>query len=327
MKKQLIAKSAKIRKSKLESEYIEIGPRVNISGAYIKAKKIIIKSDAILTNCKIISDGPVIIGKNSTIKENAVINAFRGISIGDHTLIDRFVVIGGMQSEQSEFKIGDNCVILHQSYLNNTRKITIGNNVGIGGYCLIFTHSSWQNVLDGYPYKFADVLIHDNVWLPWNVTVFPGVSIGKNSIIGGGSTVTKTIPAGVFAAGIPAKIIRKKSNSELSYSKKNSITLEIIKSFGEYSRGFLKLSNSIRVDSKMCTLNFKKEKFVYTLDFKKIKHGDLVISFRIPDKIKKSHEWIELESLSSDISGNIGKQFLLFVKRYGIKIKNKTQNE
>ena len=73
------------------------------------------------------------VGNNVIIKEHAIINAFKSISIGDRTIIDRDVFVGGMQSEKSQITVGRDCVILFRSYLNTTRKILIGNGVGIGG--------------------------------------------------------------------------------------------------------------------------------------------------------------------------------------------------
>ncbi|MFZ4215887.1 acyltransferase, partial [Pantoea endophytica] len=49
----------------------------------------------------------------------------------------------------------------------------------------------------------------DSVWLGENVTIQKGITIGKNSIIGSRALVTKTIPPGSLAVGIPAKIIRE----------------------------------------------------------------------------------------------------------------------
>ena len=48
-----------------------------------------------------------------------------------------------------------------------------------------------------------------NVWIGTGATVMPGVTIGENAIIAAGSVVTKDIPPGVIAAGIPAKIIKE----------------------------------------------------------------------------------------------------------------------
>lgn len=52
-------------------------------------------------------------------------------------------------------------------------------------------------------------MIEDGVWLGGNVTVWGGVTIEKNSIIGAGSVVTADIPENVIAVGNPAKVIKK----------------------------------------------------------------------------------------------------------------------
>lgn len=51
------------------------------------------------------------------------------------------------------------------------------------------------------------ITIGDNVWLGANVTELPGVTIGKDAIIGGRSVVTKDIPENVIAAGDPRKVL------------------------------------------------------------------------------------------------------------------------
>lgn len=53
------------------------------------------------------------------------------------------------------------------------------------------------------------VKIEENVWLGAQVTVMPGVTIGKNSIIGAGSVVTKDIPTNVVAFGTPCRVVRE----------------------------------------------------------------------------------------------------------------------
>ena len=58
--------------------------------------------------------------------------------------------------------------------------------------------------------------IGDRVWLGANVTVLKGVTIGENTTVGAGSVVTKDLPAGAIAVGVPAKVIRYKSQIESS---------------------------------------------------------------------------------------------------------------
>jgi acetyltransferase-like isoleucine patch superfamily enzyme len=316
-----ISPLARLDNSKLCSSSISIEKGASLTNVEIKAKEIRVKSGAILTGCKIFSDGNVMIGENTTIKEQTIINAFQSVSIGDHVIIDRDVFVGGMQSEKSALEVGNESVILFRSYLNTTRRIILGDNVGIGGYCLIFTHSAWQNVLEGNPYKFADVEIKDNSWLPWNVTVLPGVTIEKDATIGSGSTVTKSIPRSVFAAGIPAKIIRQKNLGQLSLEDRKIILLDILKDFYQYAANFLKLEDLKFSQEGDWTIEYKNTRLIYTLDFKQFRRNDTILSFKIPDWIKKQNMWIELDSKhSNSFDNNLASHFISFVRRYGIKI-------
>ncbi len=52
------------------------------------------------------------------------------------------------------------------------------------------------------------VHIGNNCWLGASVTICPGVTIGDDCVIGAGSVVTRDIPKGSFAAGVPCKVIR-----------------------------------------------------------------------------------------------------------------------
>ena len=54
----------------------------------------------------------------------------------------------------------------------------------------------------------AAIHIGKKVWIGSNATILPGVTIGDGCVIGAGSVVTRDIPAGSFAAGVPARVIR-----------------------------------------------------------------------------------------------------------------------
>src|SRR5918996_1411728 len=309
-----ISPFAKLGNSKLYSSHVSIGKDARLTDVEIKAREITIKSGAVLTGCKIFSDGNIVIGQGTTIKERTIINAFKSVFIGNHVIIDRDVFIGGMQSERSAIEVGNQSVILFRSYLNTTRRIVLGNNVGIGGYCLIFTHSAWQNVLEGNPYKFADVEIKDNSWLPWNVTVLPGVTIEKDATIGSGSTVTRSIPRSVFAAGIPAKIIRQKNLEQPPLEDRKIILQDILKDFYQYAANFLKLEDLKFSQEGDWTIEYKNTRLIYTLDFKHFGLNDTILSFNIPDWIKKQNMWIELDSKrSNSFDDDLASHFISFV--------------
>ena len=66
-----------------------------------------------------------------------------------------------------------------------------------------------------------DVYIGENVWIGAGVIIVPGVRIGKNSVIGGGSVVTKDIPDNVVAVGNPCRVLREISEHDKKYFYKN----------------------------------------------------------------------------------------------------------
>ena len=65
----------------------------------------------------------------------------------------------------------------------------------------------------------AEVVIGEDVFLGSNVTVLKGVHIGRNSVIGAGSLVTKSLPENCIAAGNPCRVLRMLREDELGGSQ------------------------------------------------------------------------------------------------------------
>lgn len=94
--------------------------------------------------------------------------------------------------------------------------IVIGDNVMLGPNVQLYaaTHPlSPQERLKGEEYG-KPISIGDNVWIGGNTVIMPGVSVGKNSVIGAGSVVTKDILENVVAFGNPCRIYRQIEASE-----------------------------------------------------------------------------------------------------------------
>lgn len=106
--------------------------------------------------------------------------------------------------------IGDNFFMNFGGAILDCNFVRIGANVQCGPsvQLLAATHPIVAAERIAGPERSAPITIGDNVWLGGGVIVCPGVTIGANTTIGAGSVVIRDIPANVFAAGNPCRVIR-----------------------------------------------------------------------------------------------------------------------
>jgi lipopolysaccharide O-acetyltransferase len=115
--------------------------------------------------------------------------------------------------------IGSNVQINDYVHIGAINSVVIGDNVLIASkiYISDHNHGSYTIQKSDHPMSIpinrecnsSPVFIEDCVWLGESVSVLPGVVIGKGTIIGANSVVTKSIPPYSIAVGIPAKVIKK----------------------------------------------------------------------------------------------------------------------
>lgn len=140
------------------------------------------------------------------------------INIGKNTRMSGISTLCGRSSGDvmPELIIGDNVDIGWQNSINVGRRIVIGDNVRLAGK--VFLAGFPGHPLDadkralGLPeedHQVADIILEKDVWLATGVIVMAGVKIGAGTVVAAGSVVTHSLPAGVVAAGMPAKIIKK----------------------------------------------------------------------------------------------------------------------
>jgi len=103
---------------------------------------------------------------------------------------------------KDNLELGENTDIGAFTYINAKHGVIVEKNVQIGSHCSIYSESTIDN-------KEGKVIIKENARLGTHSTVMPGVTIGKNSIIGAHSFVNKDIPDNTLAHGVAIKIIRK----------------------------------------------------------------------------------------------------------------------
>jgi maltose O-acetyltransferase len=97
-----------------------------------------------------------------------------------------------------------NCVVL------DVCRVTIGGFSMFGPAVQIYTATHPLNADLRRRQEFArPITIGHDVWVGGGAILCPGVTIGERTVIGAGSVVTRDLPAGVFAAGNPCRVIRE----------------------------------------------------------------------------------------------------------------------
>ncbi|MCK9900287.1 acyltransferase [Frankia sp. Cpl3] len=95
-------------------------------------------------------------------------------------------------------------------------RIEIGEHslIGPGTFMTAANYETLPDiVIDSQPKREADIIVGKDVWIGANSVVLPGVTIGDSTIVGAGSVVTKSLPPGMLAAGVPAKVIGRRGES------------------------------------------------------------------------------------------------------------------
>lgn len=128
------------------------------------------------------------IGVHSAICRSTEVRSPYRVSIGSWTTVNKRVLLDGRGGE-----------------------LKIGNSVDIAQECNIWTLQHDYNS-PSYNTKGGGVVIEDYVWLASRVTVLPGVTIGKGSVVGACSVVTKDVPPMSIVVGIPARVIGKRDD-------------------------------------------------------------------------------------------------------------------
>ena len=140
------------------------------------------------------------------VKIYSFVNLY-GCEIGDRTKIGAFVEI------QKGVRIGKDCKISSHTFI--CEGVTIEDQIFIG-HNVTFINDKYPKATNddgslqtGDDWQCVPTLIKKGASIGSSATILCGVIIGKNSIVGAGSVVTKDVPDNVIIAGVPAKIIKE----------------------------------------------------------------------------------------------------------------------
>lgn len=153
------------------------------------------------------------IGENVVFEPGVLVFHPQNIVLGSNIYIGHNAILKGYH--QSVMEIGSDTWIGQGCFFHSAGGIYIGNTVGIGPMVKILTsfhgEDSSEIPVMLNPLRFAPVHIEDGADIGVGTIILPGVTIGRNSIVGAGSVVTKDVPPYSVVAGSPARLLRMRN--------------------------------------------------------------------------------------------------------------------
>jgi len=310
-----------------------IGRRVRISfGGVVIGKHVELGDHVEIGFLAVVQGETIRIGRHSSVGTFSYLSC-NVIEIGEDAKIREQVYVGGPQLPESKFVLGSRTIILQLTNINPTKPVVIGDDTGIGGHCLIFTHGAWANALDGYPVTYEPVTLGASVWLPWRVFVMPGSTIGDGTVIGANSLVSGKIPPQSLAVGSPAKVVRSAPDfpKQLSDSERSTLVATIMAEFDRFLQ-----HGGVRVEPQGPVRLYRYGRRTWRLlwlrgearmDGVAATRGDTVFSETAlaADELvafaKHGVYWLDLGGRTRSEGGcRLTEELALFIGRYGVRL-------
>ena len=138
------------------------------------------------------------------------------VELGDGVHLHRETII--QTGKGGSVQIGSKTHIQPRCQLSAYKSpILIGRRIEIAPYCSFYPYN--HGMAPGEPIRKqaleskGGIIIEDDAWLGVGVIVLDGVRIGKGAVVGAGSVVTKDLPENTISFGVPARVIRMRSDS------------------------------------------------------------------------------------------------------------------
>ena len=107
--------------------------------------------------------------------------------------------------------LGDHVFLNYMCTILDNNEVRIGNHVMIGPAVQIYTAAhdlQPESRIQGWEVA-KPIVIEDNVWIGGGAILLPGVTIGRNAVVGAGTVVPRSVPANTVVVGNPARVIRE----------------------------------------------------------------------------------------------------------------------
>ncbi len=169
-------------------------------------------------NMMIRNPSQIFLGSRVVVDDNVVLDAKGAgtgrIEIGDAVVISRNNILS---CKGGTIKVGNHTNIAQNCLIHSEEKVEIGDEVIIAAYTYIVGGGNHDYsrldmpIIEQPNLHRGGIVIEDNVWIGARVTILDGVTVHSGSVIGAGAVVTEDVPENCVVAGIPAKVVSRRS--------------------------------------------------------------------------------------------------------------------
>ncbi len=179
------------------------------------------------------------LGRDAWVARQARIEVPAGIRLGAAARIEAGAILRANTSDERGIRVGEGASVKEYALLNaNEGWIGLGDRSWLGPHCLVYgnggvsigddvliaAHTTISTVshvaartdvpINDQGIDCAPIVIEDDVWIGLNVTILKGVTIGSGAIVGAGAVVTRDVPAGSIAMGVPARVVGRRGAAD-----------------------------------------------------------------------------------------------------------------
>jgi acetyltransferase-like isoleucine patch superfamily enzyme len=160
--------------------------------------------------------GRIVMGKNVTIDDNALVDA-RGAGTGEFRLGDEVIVNRNcmLKAKTGTIRVGSRTNVGSNSLIVSYTGVTIGESVLIAGGCFLNgggypVDDTTRPMAEQGVVSAGPITIGNDVWIGTGAIVLDGVTIGDHAVVGAGAVVRRDVAQYDIVAGVPARVLRSR---------------------------------------------------------------------------------------------------------------------
>lgn len=218
------------------ADELEVGEGAVIgAGCDLRSARIMIGAHArVGDGTRVLAADEVVLGDASVLDAGGEVTC-RQMTVGASTYLGARLRVGqgASMEERSTVVIGSRCQIAPDVVINPTEPVRIGDDVGFSARVALWTHGyhTGHSAQDGFTGAFDGITIEDGVWLAFDVAVLPGVTVGAHTQVAARAVVTRSLPARVLAAGVPAVVKRELAPQPLDVRERVRSVEELVRTW------------------------------------------------------------------------------------------------